>query len=290
MHEALFYERKPGLKVNCTLCPHHCIIAPGKRGICEVRENREGTLVSLNYGIISSLSLDPIEKKPLYHFHPGKPILSLGSYGCNLQCRFCQNHEISQVDGTQIVEHGETDFGTIIRKAGSIPGNIGLAYTYNEPTVFYEMMLELSEMIHKGGLLNVMVSNGYIEKEPLERLLPFMDAFNIDLKGFTEQFYHRQTASRLEPVKETLQRIRESGKHLEVTNLVVPGLNDDEEIFRNMVDWIAQTLGKTTILHISRYFPRYKMNQPETPEPVIRRLFEVAKEKLTYVYPGNIRF
>ena len=136
MHEALFYERRPGLKVSCTLCPHHCIIAPGKRGICEVRENREGTLVSLNYGIISSLSLDPIEKKPLYHFNPGKPVLSLGSYGCNLQCRFCQNHEISQVDGTQIAEKSETDFGIIIMKAGSIPNNIGLAYTYNEPTVF----------------------------------------------------------------------------------------------------------------------------------------------------------
>jgi pyruvate formate lyase activating enzyme len=265
-----------------------CLISDGHTGICGVRKNRDGVLYSLNYGILSSVHPDPVEKKPLYHFYPGSTVLSIGSYGCNLQCRFCQNHEISQVKDIPVQGRGTEVFGSLIENALSFPGNIGIAYTYNEPVISYEMTEDIGKMVHDAGLKNIMVTNGFINPLPLRRLFDIIDAFNVDLKGFTDSFYHRYTGSRLGPVKEALISIRKAGRHLEVTHLIIPGLNDDERIFREMTRWIALELGKQTILHLSRYFPRHKLNVPPTPETTLTRFFEIAKVELDFVYLGNL--
>jgi pyruvate formate lyase activating enzyme len=285
--EALFYEKLFGDRVRCELCPHRCTISPGHRGICGVRENRDGRLATLNYRLLSSVNLDPIEKKPLYHFFPGSKILSIGSFGCNLQCRFCQNHEISQVPAGVTLRGNKKELASIVAQAEKSPQNIGIAYTYNEPVISYETVLETARLVQKKGMKNAMITNGYITPNPLAGLLPFIDAFNVDLKANDEQFYHRYTASRLAPVKETLVSIRKAGKHLEVTNLVIPGLNDDEGRFLEMVQWIAIELGRETPLHLSRYFPRHHFTIPPTPEKTLLRLFEIARYHLDYVYIGN---
>jgi pyruvate formate lyase activating enzyme len=287
MKEASFYSVIDG-KVKCNLCPHNCAIHDGNRGICRVRKNEGGKLFSESYGQICSMNFDPIEKKPLYHFFPGSIIFSAGGLGCNLHCKFCQNWEISQT--------GTEEFGSLravtpeelIGKALSRSNNIGIAYTYNEPTVWYEFMLETAKLAQKEGLKNVMVTNGFINPEPLEALFPFMDAFSVDLKAFTEEFYKTITASRLEPVLAALKMIRKSGRHLEITNLVITDTNDDEKEFTEMVDWIASELGKQTVLHISRYFPMFKMDKEATSHAKLKTLFGVAVEKLDYVYLGNL--
>jgi pyruvate formate lyase activating enzyme len=288
MREALFYEPAGGLKVRCTLCPHRCSILPGETGICGVRKNEEGRLVALTFSLVSSLNLDPIEKKPLYHFYPGGRILSIGSYGCNLQCRFCQNHEISQCRPEQIEEGIRYDPAEVASLAAKTPNNIGIAYTYNEPLIAIETILEIGSLVHRLGLKNVLVTNGYVNPAPLEMLLPLVDAWNIDLKGFSDGFYHHLTASRLAPVKETLKRVRAFGSHLEVTNLVIPGSNDDEELFEHMVEWMAGELGKNTVLHLSRYFPKHRLSVPPTPEHTLLRLYEIARGHLDFVFLGNI--
>ena len=288
MKEAAFHTKENG-HTRCSLCPHNCIVAEGKRGICRVRKNVNNTLISENYGLICSLNFDPIEKKPLYHFHPGSIILSAGSLGCNLHCKFCQNWEISQ---TGIEEFGNLRTASpeeLINKALSRDNNIGIAYTYNEPTVWFEFMLETAKLAQKEGLKNVMVTNGFINPEPLEELFPYMDAFSVDLKAFNEKFYKTITASRLEPVLNALKVIRKSGRHLEITNLVITNTNDDKKDFAEMIDWIAGNLGKETVLHISRYFPMFKMDQEATSHAKLKTLYEIAAEKLDYVYLGNLR-
>jgi pyruvate formate lyase activating enzyme len=286
--EALYYEKIHENKVRCELCPHRCVISPGHRGICGVRENRDGRMATLNYRLLSSVTVDPIEKKPLYHFFPGSRILSIGSFGCNLQCKFCQNHEISQVPAGSTLRGNKMEPAAIVTQAAKTPQNIGVAYTYNEPVISYETVLETARLVQRKGLKNVMVTNGYINPNPLDELLPFIDAFNVDLKANDEHFYHRYTASRLAPVKETLVSVRRAGKHLEITNLVIPGLNDDEAHFLDMVQWIAMELGKETPLHLSRYFPRHHFTIPPTPEKTLLRLFEIARYHLDYVYVGNL--
>jgi len=179
-------------------------------------------------------------------------------------------------------------FGSLVESALALPGNIGMAYTYNEPIVSYEMTEDIGRMVHEAGLKNIMVTNGFINPLPLRRLFETIDAFNVDLKGFTDSFYHRYTSSRLGPVKEALISIRKSGKHLEVTHLIIPGLNDDERVFREMIRWIVLELGRQTILHLSRYFPRHKMSVPPTPETTLTRFFEIAKVELDFVYLGNL--
>ncbi|MFN8135654.1 MAG: AmmeMemoRadiSam system radical SAM enzyme [Bacteroidales bacterium] len=251
---------------------------------------KPGRLTSSVYGIVSAIHIDPIEKKPLYHFHPGSHILSLGTYGCNLRCYFCQNCSISQSapDAGSIKNFYTPD--QIIQLALQQPGNIGIAFTYNEPIVWYEY-IEISafaRLAKNAGLKTVMVTNGFINKAPLNELLPLIDAFSVDLKAFSDDFYKTVTSSKLEPVKDTLTSISEAGKHLEVVNLVVPGLNDDEESFTNMVHWISGKLGKETVLHISRYFPNYKLATEATPVSSIKRLTRLAENELTYVYAGNI--
>jgi pyruvate formate lyase activating enzyme len=285
---ALYFEEQADKKVRCNLCPHKCLLKPGQTGICCVRTNIDGMLMADNYGKLSSIHVDPIEKKPLYHFFPGKKILSLGSVGCNMRCNFCQNCEISQTSVKEFEWLKEYDIEDAVNEAAAIPGNIGIAYTYNEPVVFYEFMLDSAKEIHNKGLKNIMVSNGYIEEKPLQELIPLIDAFNIDLKAFTDSFYKKQTHSSLEPVLHALEIIRKSGKHLEITNLIIPTLNDDIKIFREMIIWIAKTLGDNTILHLSRYFPRYQSEIHSTTENTLIQFKEIAEEFLQYVYLGNV--
>ncbi len=286
--EARFYKVLAN-KVKCELCPHNCQIKPDNYGICNVRKNVNGKLIAENYGMVSSMGFDPIEKKPLYHFYPGSEILSIGSVGCNLKCKFCQNWQISQCGLNDYTR--ETRFydpSHIVNLAKSRADNIGIAYTYNEPTVFYEFMIETARLAKQKELKNVMVSNGFINKEPLAELLNHIDAFNIDLKAFTEQFYRDYTNSQLEPVKKTLLDIAKSGRHLEITHLVIPGLNDDESEFEKMMQWISSGLGDEVVMHLSRYFPVYQMNGDATPVNKLLQFEKIAKKYVNYVYLGNI--
>lgn len=288
MHEALYYTTEYEGKVRCSLCPHNCLISSEKKGICKVRYNQNGKLYSGVYGQIATSHSDPIEKKPLYHFFPGREILSVGSPGCNLRCMFCQNFSLSQCETPDFVKHFEISPRKLVDYALGIPGNIGIAYTYNEPTVFYEMMLETATYAKSTGLKNVIISNGFINREPLEQLLPFIDAFNIDLKAFNDAFYRKITGGRLLPILETLKTIYNAGKHLEITMLVIPSLNDSEMEFTEMLDWIVNELSPEVPLHLSRYFPAWKMELPPTPTETLQHLAKLASEKLNYVFTGNI--
>jgi pyruvate formate lyase activating enzyme len=287
MKEASFYRMRDDGKIGCFLCPDNCIITEGKRGACKVRRNIKGKLIAENYALITAAHTDPIEKKPLYHYYPGRPILSLGTAGCNLHCLFCQNWEISQstVDEVPLQKLSPEE---AVQTALRTRDNIGIAYTYNEPVIWYEYVRDTAVLAHEKGLKNVMVTNGYVNPEPLEELLPLIDAFSVDLKGFNEHFYKKYTLSRLAPVLEALKIIRASGKHLEITNLVIPALNDDEEEFERMTDWIAGELGREAILHISRYFPAWKLHNEPTPLTTLRKFYEIASRKLDYVFLGNV--
>jgi pyruvate formate lyase activating enzyme len=242
----------------------------------------------MNFAKVSTLHLDPVEKKPLYHFFPGKQILSVGSVGCNLDCSFCQNCEISRWEGKPFDGLQELLPDELVKKALAIPGNIGIAYTYNEPVVFFEYMLETALLAESAGLQNVMVSNGYLLEKPLADLLTCVHAFNIDLKAFSSSFYKKHTGADVKPVLKTLEKIKLSDRHLEITNLLIPGLNDHPEQFREMVKWIGKELGQDTVLHLSRYFPRHRMSLPPTPADTLKSMYLVAKEFLQHVYLGNI--
>ncbi len=288
MHEAQFYTKLENYVVQCDLCPWNCELKPGQTGNCKVRSNEKGKLFTHVYNKVAAFGIDPIEKKPLYHFYPGKNIFSIGEVGCNLQCSFCQNHRISQCFASEFNGFYELDSKQIIEKALQSPGNIGIAYTYNEPFTFYEFMLETARLTKKNGLKNVVVSNGYVNPDPLKKLLPFIDAFNIDLKAYSEEFYKAQTKGKLEPVLKTLEIIASSHAHLEITNLIIPGLNDDETEFEKMTKWIASVLGNEVPLHLSRYFPQFKMDLPSTSTKKLETLYELAKQQLKHVYLGNV--
>jgi len=281
----LWEEHKEG-NVRCILCPHRCLIRPGERGVCGARENRDGKIHPVTAGILSGYALDPVEKKPLYHFFPGSSILSVGSYGCNLKCDFCQNYQISQnvagelSQGLNAVE--------LVRRAAETPGNIGIAYTYNEPVIWFEYVMECARLSKVKGLRNVMVTNGYVNPEPLDELTGVIDAFNIDLKAFSNDFYRRYTGATLQPVLESIRRVASSGSHLEITTLVLPGLNDSPDDMRREASWIAENAGRSVPLHLSRYFPMYRRTTPSTPAGTILRLRDIAMEYLDYVYTGNM--
>jgi pyruvate formate lyase activating enzyme len=260
----------------------------GKTGKCGVRRNAHGQLVSEIYAKISALHYDPIEKKPLYHFHPGRTILSIGSIGCNLSCSFCQNCDISQADVSGFPWLKDYSPDEILRMATNHTGNLGIAFTYNEPSISIEYMLDVARLAKAEGLKTAMISNGFINPDPLQELIPFMDAFNIDLKAFREDFYKSHTGSRLAPVLDSLKTIHQSGKHLEITNLVIPGLNDDRVVFAEMTDWIATELGEFTVLHLSRYFPHHRLTTGPTPVDMLREFYTLAGQKLRYVYLGNV--
>lgn len=290
MYEAKYYQKLSKGSLRCNLCPHYCDLSEGERGKCGVRKNVNGTLLAENYGVISSVHLDPIEKKPLYHYYPSSSILSVGSVGCNLSCSFCQNCDISQttVDDYPWLRHHSVE--QVLSYNDQYSDNIGIAYTYNEPTVYFEFMIDLARESHKQGLKNVMVSNGYIAVEPLKEVIELIDAFNIDLKAFNNGFYRKFADARINPVKDNLKEIRKADKHLEITNLIIPSLNDDEKEFEEMVKWIHNELGEHTVLHLSRYFPAYRLQYPPTPTETISRLFEISKSYLPYTYTGNLNF
>lgn len=287
--EALYYSKIDNHKIKCELCPHNCILKNNQFGICKVRINKNGKLISQNYGIVSSIGFDPIEKKPLYHFYPGSQILSIGSLGCNLQCDFCQNWQISQTSvedskrGNQIFRSDK-----IIDLALSKEKNVGIAYTYNEPTVFFEFMLEVAKKAKHNELKNVMVTNGFINQEPLNELNKYVDAYSVDLKAFNNKFFVKYTKSQLEPVKETLKNIVKAGKHLEITNLVIPGLNDSPEEFELLIKWINENLGKDIVLHISKYYPTYKLKIEPTSIETMLELNNIANKYLDHVFLGNV--
>ena len=283
MREAAYYETLPGMRVRCRLCPHGCGIAEGKAGLCGVRVNRSGRLFSANYGRAASVALDPIEKKPLYRFHPGKQILSVGTVGCNLACSFCQNWSISKEVQTPTQPVSGSELVSTARKLGSF----GIAYTYNEPFVWYEFVRETAEAARAAGLENVLVTNGYVTLEPLEEVLPYIDAANIDIKSIRDGFYQKMCNGSVAPVLETV-RTMAAACHVELTNLIVPGENDSDEDIRGLVDWIVRFLGPEVPLHFSRYFPCYRMTVPATPAATLERAASLAREKLKYVYLGNI--
>jgi len=285
MKEALFYKTLDEKQVRCLLCPHQCVIKDNKSGECHVRRNINGKLIAESYEVISALHVDPIEKKPLYHFYPGKNILSVGSYGCNFSCSFCQNHDISQRDAKK---GNNISCQKIINKALNTIDNIGIAYTYNEPSVWYEFMLDLAIRIKKNNLNNVMVTNGFINPEPLEKLLDYIDAVNIDLKAFTNNFYKDLTNGSLEAVKNTIKALFIKSVHFEITYLVVTSMNDYKESFSDMINWIKNEFGPDIVLHLSRYFPHYKFYQEPSSLKTLKAFYEIASDKLNYVYLGNV--
>ncbi|MGD9015591.1 MAG: AmmeMemoRadiSam system radical SAM enzyme [Candidatus Omnitrophota bacterium] len=282
MKEALFYEALNDNKVKCLLCPQACIILPEKTGFCGVRQNKQAKLYSLIYAQVTSLALDPIEKKPLYHYYPGKYILSLGTKGCNLACSFCQNWSISQDNNAPLES---TSSAEIIKQAEKYK-SFGIAYTYNEPFIWYEFVLDTAILAKEKGLKNVLVTNGFINPEPLEKILPYIDAMNIDLKSIEDEFYRKFCHGHLEPVLTTIKRAHQSC-HIELTNLVITGLNDKRDNFIKLVNWICENLGSQVPLHFSRYFPCYKMDLPPTPLATLKSAEEIARRKIKYVYLGN---
>jgi len=243
------------------------------------------------YNQVSALHIDPIEKKPLYHFYPSQNILSIGNVGCNLSCKFCQNWEIAHCDPLAERAMAAVSTGKVVEEALGLPDNMGIAYTYNEPVVWYEYMYDIAAGIkaQNKDKQNVVVTNGFINPEPLEDLFKFTDAFSVDLKAFTDKFYKKLTKSSLNPILEALKLIHRAGKHLEVTNLLIPGYNDDADDFRRMLDWIAENLDENVPLHISRFHPAYKMtNTPPTSPKKLREFYKIAASYMHYVFLGNI--
>jgi len=282
--EAMFYEKLDEGKVKCNLCPHHCIIKPGHQGICRCRENNQGRLLTRNYAEVAAIALDPIEKKPLYHFYPGSMILSVGTFGCNLSCAFCQNHTLA---------HGNPSSRTVepqelvkLAERSRLEGSVGAAFTYNEPIIWYEYIYDTAALLKEKGLQVVIVTNGYIEQKPLQQLLPFVDAMNIDVKAFTEDFYRKNCKAGLKQVLETVE-CAASKCHVEVTNLVIPGENDDMEDIEKMAKWLAG-INPAIPLHLSRYHPAYKFVTEATPAQTLNKARETAGRYLDYVFLGNI--
>ena len=283
--QAMYYEKIEDAKVHCYLCPHNCVIKPGFLGACRARKNIDGELYSMNYGKVTSVSLDPIEKKPLYRFHPGKLILSAGTFGCNLKCSFCQNWTIAQQDADTVDVTPEA----LVEKAHQLvgKGNIGIAYTYNEPSIWYEFVYDTARLAREKALANVLVTNGFISREPLVNILPYIDAMNIDVKAYTAKFYNDICKATLDNVKETVE-ISARQCHVEVTTLVIPDLNDSLEEIGELSKWLA-SISPEIPLHLSRFFPNYKMtDRPATPVETLKRAGDKAREYLNYVYLGNV--
>lgn len=285
MQEALFYEKGEEGRVFCRLCPKLCNIRDGHAGFCRMRKNQGGILYAANYGRVSSYAMDPIEKKPLYHFYPGSDILSLGSVGCNLRCGFCQNWQIAHDDPHTLYLSPAQAVAAAKEQIGRGCSCVGLAYTYNEPFTWYEYVYDTARLAREDGLKNVLVTNGYVNEEPLRLLLPYIDAMNIDVKGFSEDYYRGTCIGHLEPVLRTVE-IAHEHCHVELTTLLLPGLNDSPEEIRRLVEWVTG-LNPDIPLHFSRYFPNYKFDLPPTPLETLKKAREIAREKLNYVYIGN---
>ena len=281
-------------KVKCEVCPHHCDIPEGGKGKCLARGTQNGNNVPLLYGIMSSVALDPIEKKPLRRFYPGSSILSVGSFGCNLNCPFCQNWEISMTDGSSFLQDKASHYlapDVLADMAEKLcnRGNIGVAFTYNEPTVCYEYILDIAPLLRQKNLKTVLVTNGCVEEKITKQLLPHVDALNIDLKSFNPDVYRMTLGGDLETVKCFIERAS-SQCHVELTTLIVPGMNDSDLEMCSLSEWVASLQsGEEIPLHITRFFPHYRMtDRAATERKTVLRLVEIAGEKLKYVYPGNM--
>ncbi|MCL2221184.1 MAG: AmmeMemoRadiSam system radical SAM enzyme [Oscillospiraceae bacterium] len=279
-----YKESKEGKGIVCRLCPHTCFIKDNQIGFCGVRENIRETLIASSYGAVTSIVLDPIEKKPLYHFQRGKKIVSIGGYGCNFRCGFCQNHKISMEYQKAKIDFMSPETIVQFATAARANGNIGIAYTYNEPLIGYEFIFDCATLAKKSGLANVLVTNGYINRSPLLELLPLIDAINIDIKAFDDRTYNRFSGT-LEPVLDTIQTAHRTC-HVELTTLVVPG--DNENDINSISKWIAK-IDPNIPFHLSRFFPRHKyINAQQTPKETMHRAKETAEKYLTYVYLGNM--
>ncbi|SDF39929.1 AmmeMemoRadiSam system radical SAM enzyme [Sporomusa acidovorans] len=283
MQEALHYKQQNNAVV-CGLCPKNCLIAEGQTGFCRVRRNLDGKLYSLNYAQATAQALDPIEKKPLYHFYPGSAILSLGTWGCNFACKFCQNWQIAQAQPA--MTRLEPQAAAALAGRFVERGNIGIAYTYSEPSVWYEYILETARLVQAAGLRNVLVSNGFINERPLQELLPYIAAMNIDVKAFTDDFYRQVCAGKLDHVKRTVEQAAKQC-HVEITTLLIPGLNDSAEEIAALAKWLAG-INEDMPLHLSRYFPNHKMDAPPTPVSTLAQAHKTARKYLNYVYLGNV--
>jgi pyruvate formate lyase activating enzyme len=297
MKEALLYEKLDNQRVRCNLCAHRCVIAPGRKGICLVRENQEGTLYTLVYGIPLSQAVDPVEKKPLFHFYPGSTAFSIATVGCNFRCEFCQNADISQMprDRGQIL--GRQASPEEVVRAAQRYGSRSIAYTYTEPTIFFEYSYDIARLAHDVGIASIYVTNGYMTSEMLDLFQgldgghePWLDAANVDLKAFRDETYKKVCGARLQPVLDSLKRMKELGVWVEVTTLVVPDMNDSEAELGDIARFIAGELGVETPWHVSRFHPDYKMYDREaTPPAALRRAYELGQEAgLRYVYVGNL--
>ena len=287
MKQALFYKQLKNNIVQCQLCPHFCTLKEGERGKCGVRENQRGRLFSLVYNQPCSLCLDPIEKKPLYNFLPGKLALSIATVGCNLECKHCQNYEISQANPDDFPIKEITP-KQIIKEAKEKKVRI-ISYTYTEPTIFYEYMLDIAKLAKKEGIKNMIVSNGFINPQPLRELCKYIDSANIDLKSIDDDFYRKICSARVEPVLETLKTLKKQGVWLEITNLLIPGLNDKEKEIKKLVKWVKENLGTKVPVHFTAFYPTYKLSHlPPTSIETLKKARRIAMKHLKYVYIGNI--
>jgi pyruvate formate lyase activating enzyme len=280
--EALYWHAVSEGRVKCDLCPQRCVIRDGERGDCNLRENRGGTLYASAYGELVSTAIDPIEKKPLYHFHPGDAVLSTGPNGCNLRCRGCQNYQISQ---DRAVTHYLSP--EALAQLAAAHDSPGIAYTYTEPLVWWEYVRDACQAAKGRGLYNVAVTNGYLEEEPAHEIAPYLDAANVDIKSLSPKFYREYCDGKLEPVLRTVAIFKER-LHLEITYLLVTGLSDGEEDVATFAKWVVENLGPDTPVHFSRYFPHYEMDAPPTPTHHLLRAKEIADRDLHYVYLGNV--
>lgn len=287
MKEAKWWnEKEQG--IECYLCPRRCIIADQSYGVCNVRKNVDNTLYTIVYGHPVAVHVDPIEKKPLYHFYPGSQIFSVGTVGCNLLCEFCQNWDIARArpDDTQMHNISPEKIIDMAQKSNCI----GIAFTYNEPTIFGEYVLDIATLAHQSGLQTVMVTNGYITPEAIDDIYPFIDAANIDLKSFSNEFYRQYCKGELQPVLDALQRIRDFGTFVEITTLIIPGKNDSDSELDHLTRWIVDNLGQDVPVHFSAFHPDYKMRQlSRTPKETLDKAREIAiRNGLRYVYEGNV--
>ncbi len=289
--EALLYEKLSDNKVRCNLCAHRCVIFDGRKGICQVRENRDGTLFTLVYGRSICQNVDPVEKKPLFHFYPGSTAYSIATPGCNARCRWCQNWEIAQMPRDHHLILGREAAVQDIVADAQHTGCRSIAYTYTEPTIFFEYAYDTARLAHAAGLANIYVTNGYMTAEMLETFQPYLDAANVDLKAFRDETCRRYVGIRLQPVLDSLKRMKALGIWLEVTTLVIPGINDDPAELRDAAQFVCGELGPETPWHLSRFFPAYKMTDaPPTPVATLQRAREIGLETgLRYVYIGNAR-
>lgn len=286
--EASLFDRLEGKKVQCHVCAHECTIKAGKRGICGVRENRDGTLFSLIYNTVSSEAVDPIEKKPLYHFLPGTKSYSQGTIGCNFRCSHCQNWSISQATIDQAYTREITPDQSVARALNA--GCASMSWTYNEPTIWHEFTYDSAKLAHQAGLKTVYVTNGYITEEALRDISPNLDAFRVDIKAFNDEFYRKTCKAHLHPVLDSSVVARELGMHIEVINLIIPGLNDDPGETKSLVEWVRDNLGVQTPIHFTRFYPMYKMEDASpTPVRTLENAWQIAKDAgMEYVYLGNV--